>query len=170
MTINKVGTFGDRKPTTGLRQAPGTLDYNDRLLVSVRRDLDHFNKANPGDGWRVQNMYQYKLESDVKDHLVFIHSFLSPHYYSSARFRAAFFQREPEPYSNGEMYFHGTGRFTLFRIVNPSPNLRMIIDFSRTSLGRSREKLLQPGHPGRRPRLPPSLRGLRLGTHRLANL
>jgi hypothetical protein len=86
-------------------------------------------------------MYQYKLESDVKDHLVFVHSFLSPHYYSSARFRAAFFQREPEPYSNGEMYFHGTGRFTLFRIVNPSPNLRMVIDFSRTSLGRSREKL-----------------------------
>ena len=140
MTINKVGT-SVTESNDWTETSSRHLDYGDRLFVSVRRELDHFNKANPGEGWKVQNMYQYKLESQVKDHLIFVHSFLSPHYYSSARFRAAFFQREPEPYSDGEMYFHGTGRFTLFRIMNPSPNLRMIIDFSRTSLGRSREKL-----------------------------
>jgi hypothetical protein len=117
------------------------LNYKDRLLVSVRRDLDHFNKANPGTGWVTQNMFQYKLESQVKDHLVFIHSELSPHYYSSARFKAAFFQREPEPITQGEVYFHGSGRYNLFNIINPSPNLRLIVDFSRTSLGRSRSKL-----------------------------
>ena len=140
MTINKVGT-SVTESNDWTETSSRHLDYGDRLFVSVRRELDHFNKANPGTGWRTQNMYQYKLESDVQDHLVFVHSFLSPHYYSSARFKAAFFQREPEPYSNGEMYFHGTGRFTLFRIINPSKNLRMIIDFSRTSLGRKREKL-----------------------------
>jgi hypothetical protein len=117
------------------------LNYKDRLLVSVRRDLDHFNKANPGTGWVTQNMFQYKLESQVKDHLVFIHSELSPHYYSSARFKAAFFQREPEPITQGDVYFHGSGRYNLFNIINPSPNLRLIVDFSRTSLGRSRSKL-----------------------------
>ena len=72
---------------------------------------------------------------------MFVHSELSPHYYSSARFKAAFFQRESEPISDGKSYFHGTGRFTVFHIINPSPNLRVIVDFSRTSLGAGRTKL-----------------------------
>jgi len=117
------------------------LSFRDRLFVAIRADLDHFNKQNPGTGWTVQNMYQYKLKSEVSDRLIFIHSELSPHYYSAARFKAAFFQREPEPITDGEVYFHGTGRYNLFNVINPSPNLRMIIDFSRTSLGRGRSKL-----------------------------
>ena len=117
------------------------LDYKERLFVSIRSDLDHFNKLNDGTGWTVQNTYQYKLESQVKDHLVFVHSELSPHYYSSARFKAAFFQRESEPISDGASSFHGTGRFTEFHIINPSPNLRVIVDFSRTSLGAGRTRL-----------------------------
>ncbi len=117
------------------------LDLGERLFVAVRTDLDHFNKANPGTGWTVENMFQYKLESQLKDRLVFIHSELSPHYYSSARFKAAFFQREPEPITGGEQYFHGTGRYNLFQVIKPSSDLRMIIDFSRTSLGEGRSKL-----------------------------
>jgi len=117
--------------------------YNDRLFVSARTDLDHFNKLNPGTGWTVQNMYQYKLESQVRNRLVFVHSELSPHYYSSARFRAAFFQRETEPISKGTSSFHGTGRYNVFHIVNPSPDLRVIVDFSRTSLGVGRTMLPQ---------------------------
>jgi hypothetical protein len=141
MTINKTANDVDHA-NDWTENSSRHLNYRDRLFVSVRPELDHFNKANVGTGWTEQHMYQYKLESDVKDRLVFIHSFLSPHYYSSARFRAAFFQREPEPvgvpYGS---YFHGTGRFTLFNVINPSPHLRMIIDFSRTSLGSGREKL-----------------------------
>jgi len=119
------------------------LAYDDRLFISIRTDLDHFNKWNNGTGWTTQNMYQYKLESQVKDRLVFVHSELSPHYYSSARFKAAFFQREGEPISHGDSYFHGTGRFNVFHIVNPSANLRVMIDFSRTSLGEGRTQLPQ---------------------------
>ncbi len=111
------------------------LRYDDRLFVSTRTDLDHFNKLNPGTGWTVENMFQYKLESNVKDRLVFVHSELSPHYYSSARFKAAFFQRESEPISHHTSSFHGTGRFNVFHIVNPSSDLRVVVDFSRTSLG-----------------------------------
>jgi hypothetical protein len=119
------------------------LSYRDRLFVSVLPELDHFNKASPDSytGWSVQHMYQYKLESQVRNRLVFIHSEISPHYYSSARFRAAFFQREPEPITLGKVYFHGTGRFNLFNVINPSPNLRLLVDFSRTSLGEGRSKL-----------------------------
>lgn len=117
------------------------LSYDDRLFVAVRSDLDHFNKANPDGGWTVQNMYQYKLESELKNRLVFIHSELSPHYYSSARFKAGFFQREPEAISNGNVYFHGTGRYNLFNIKKPTGDLRMIVDFTRTSLGSGRSKL-----------------------------
>jgi len=86
-------------------------------------------------------MYQYKLESQIKDRLVFVHSELSPHYYSSARFKAAFFQRESEPISKGLSYFHGTGRFNVFHIIHPSPDLRVMIDFTRTSLGVGRTLL-----------------------------
>jgi|CZKI01.1.fsa_nt_gi hypothetical protein len=117
------------------------LRYDDRLFVSTRTDLDHFNKLNPGTGWTLQNMYQYKLESQVRNRLVFVHSELSPHYYSSARFKAAFFQRETEPVSHGTSSFHGTGRYNVFHIVNPSPGLRVIVDFSRTSLGVGRTML-----------------------------
>jgi hypothetical protein len=141
MTIGKIGDSVDTANNwteTGSRH----LNYRDRLFVSVNRDLDHFNKENHDGGWRTQNVYQYKLESQVKNQLVFIHSELSPHYYSSARFRAAFFQREREPYGQEfNSNFQGTGRFTLFNIINPSPKLRFIIDFSRTALGDGREKL-----------------------------
>ncbi len=89
-------------------------------------------------------MYQYKLESQVKDRLVFVHSELSPHYYSSARFKAAFFQRE----TGADLL--GTRRpstapasFNVFHILNPSPDLRVIVDFSRTSLGAGRTTLPQ---------------------------
>jgi hypothetical protein len=117
------------------------LDYDDRLFISMRSDLDHFNKWNNGTGWTVQNMYEYKLESQVKDRLVFQHSELSPHYYSAARFRAAFFQREAEPVSNTGSYFHGTGQYNEFHVINPSPDLRVMIDFTRTSLGHGRTQL-----------------------------
>jgi hypothetical protein len=137
MTIHKPG---NNWTETSSRH----LDYNGRLFVAVRTDLDHFNKANPGDGWTVQHMFQYKLESQVQDRLVFIHSELSPHYYSSARFRAAFFQREPEPVTKGkayEVYFHGTGQYNLFHIINPSPKLRVMVDFTVTDLGNGRSLL-----------------------------
>lgn len=134
MTINKLDNNWTQ---TSSRH----LDYSDRLFVAARTDLDHFNKQNPGDGWVVDHMYQSKLKSEVKDRLVFLHSELSPHYYSSARFKAAFFQREPEPITGGKVYFHGTGRYNVFNVINPSENLRMIVDFSRTSLGEGRSRL-----------------------------
>jgi hypothetical protein len=134
MTINKLDNNWTH---TSSRH----LDYRDRLFVAVRSELDHFNKANPGDGWGYDNMYQYKLESQLKDRLVFVHSELSPHYYSAARFKAAFFQREPEPITKGQIYFHGTGRFNVFQIINPSEKLRVVVDFSRTSLGEGRSEL-----------------------------
>ena len=144
------------------------LDYDDRLFVAIRTDLDHFNKQNPGTGWTVQNMYQYKLESQVKDRLVFVHSELSPHYYSSARFKAAFFQRESEPISKNTSYFHGTGRFNVFHIINPSPDLRVVVDFSRTSLGQGRTRAPQEGDRRRRRGLPPPVRRRGLGPGLLA--
>ena len=140
VTIHKVDNDINRANNwteTGSRH----LNYRDRLLVSVRTNLDQFNKANPGDGWTVQHTYQYKLESQVKDRLVFIHSELGPHYYSSARYKAAFFQREPEPISHGREYFHGSGRVNLFNIIHPSPDLRVVVDVTRTSLGEGRTKL-----------------------------
>jgi hypothetical protein len=134
MTINKLD---NNWTETSSRQ----INYRDRLFVAIRTEFDHFNKANPGDGWTVQHTYQYKLESQLKDRLVFIHSELGPHYYSSARFKAAFFQREPEPVSGGRVYFHGSGRYNLFNIINPSPDLRVVVDLTRTSLGEGRSKL-----------------------------
>ena len=134
MTINKLD---NNWTETSSRH----VNYDNRLFVAIRSPLDHFNKANNGTGWSHQNIYQYKLEKDVRDRLVFIHSELGPHYYSSARFKAAFFQREPEPVTKGEVYFHGTGRYNMFRLVNPSPDIRVVIDFTRTSLGGERYNL-----------------------------
>jgi hypothetical protein len=134
MTINKLD---NNWTETGSRH----LNYQDRLFVAIRSELDHFNKANPGTGWNLQNIYQYKLEREVKDRLVFIHSELGPHYYSSARFKAAFFQREPEPVTRGAVYFHGTGRYNMFRLVNPSSQIRVVVDFTRTPLGGERYEL-----------------------------
>lgn len=134
MTINKLDN-------NWVETSSRHLDYDHRLFVAIRSHLDHFNKANPGTGWSFQNIYQYKLEEDVRDRLVFIHSELGPHYYSSARFKAAFFQREPEPVTGGAVYFHGTGRYNMFRVINPSPQIRVVLDFTRTSLGGDRYDL-----------------------------
>lgn len=140
MTLHKVGNTVE-EANNWTETSSRHLSYRDRLLVAVRTEFDHFNKANPGDGWTIQNTYQYKLESEVKDRLVFIHSELGPHYYSSARFKAAFFQREPEPVTRGRYYFHGSGRVNLFKLINPSPHLRVMVDLTRTSLGEGRSKL-----------------------------
>lgn len=134
MTINKL----DNNWT---ENSSRHLDYADRLFVAIRAPLDHFNKFSPGDGWREQNVYQYKLESQVKNRLIFIHSELGPHYYSSARFKAAFFQREAEPVTKGLVYFHGSGRYNLFRVVRPSEKVRVVVDFTRTPLGGDRYNL-----------------------------
>lgn len=134
MTINKLD---NNWTETGSRH----LDYANRLFVGIRNHLDHFNKANPDTGWTIQNMYQYKLEKDLRNRLVFIHSELGPHYYSSARFKAAFFQREPEPVTGGNVYFHGTGRYNMFKVLNPTENIRVMIDFTRTPLGGDRYPL-----------------------------
>jgi len=134
MTINKLD---NNWTETGSRH----LNYKNRLFVAIRNRLDHFNKFNQETGWTVQNMYQYKLEKELKNRLVFIHSELGPHYYSSARFKAAFFQREPEPVTNGKIYFHGTGRYNMFKIINPSDKIRMVLDFTRTPLGGDRYAL-----------------------------
>ena len=140
ITIHKEGN-SVKEANNWTETSSRHLDYGDRLFISIRTDLDHFNKWNNGDGWTRDDMYQYKLESQVKDRLVFVHSELSPHYYSSARFRAAFFQREAEPMSEGDAFFHGTGQYTLFHIIHPSPDLRVMIDFSRTALGGGRSLL-----------------------------
>lgn len=134
MTINKLD---NNWTETGSRHLP----YENRLFVGIRNHLDHFNKNNQDTGWTVQNMYQYKLEKDLKNRLVFIHSELGPHYYSSARFKAAFFQREPEPVTGGDVYFHGTGRYNLFKVINPSEKIRVMVDFTRTPLGGERYNL-----------------------------
>lgn len=139
MTINKLD---NNWTETGSRH----IDYKNRLFVAIRTPLDHFNKFNPGSGWTLNNMYQFKLEKDVQNRLVFIHSELGPHYYSSARFKAAFFQREPEPVTDGAVYFHGSGRFNFFRIVNPSEKLRVVVDFTRTPLGGNRYDLPRQAH------------------------
>jgi hypothetical protein len=122
------------------------LDYKHPLFVTLDTKYDHFNKFDwelgMQTGWHKQGLYMYRPLSEVKDRLIFIHSEKGPHYYSSARYRAAFFQREPEPVSGNKLYFHGTGRYAMFEILNPSAQkLRLEIDFTRTSLGGERSYL-----------------------------
>jgi hypothetical protein len=140
VTLHKVDSDINRA-NNWTETSSRNISYRDRLFVSVRNHLEQFNKANPGDGWTVQRTYKYKLESQVKDRLVFMHSELGPHYYSSARYKAAFFQREREPISLGRESFHGSGRVNLFNIIHPSPDLRVVVDLTRTSLGENRSKL-----------------------------
>lgn len=122
------------------------LNYEHPLFVALQPKYDHFNKFSESigqqTGWREQGLYMFRPLAEVKDRLIFIHSEKGPHYYSSARFRASFFQREPEPISRGRQYFHGTGRHTMFQVLNPSSeNLRLVVDFTRTSLGGPRSNL-----------------------------
>ena len=121
------------------------LNYQQPLFVALQTKYDHFNKfadqIGEETGWREQAVYMYKPLSEVHDRLIFIHSEKGPHYYSSARYRGSFFQREPEPISQGKHSFHGTGRYSMFQVLNPSENIRLMIDFTRTSLGGERSYL-----------------------------
>jgi hypothetical protein len=113
----------------------GPHDQGRHLFVALRSDLDGFNKSNPDGGWRVDNIYQYKLESLLQNRLVFIHSKLGPQYFLSDRARVAIYQREPDPAMPGTASYHGTGRFNVFEVVNPTPSFRMVVDFTCSSLG-----------------------------------
>ncbi len=122
------------------------LNYEHPLFVALLPKYDHFNKFSESigeqTGWREQGLYMFRPLEEVKNRLIFVHSEKGPHYYSSARFRASFFQREPEPISQKKYYFHGTGRYTMFEVLNPTAqNLRLMIDFTRTSLGGPRSNL-----------------------------
>ncbi|MEN9661732.1 MAG: hypothetical protein RL324_681 [Verrucomicrobiota bacterium] len=121
------------------------LEYKNPLFVALQTKYDHFNKftslIGEETGWREQAVYMFKPLAEVRNRLVFIHSEKGPHYYSSARYRASFFQREKEPVSGGTQSFHGSGQYALFEVLNPSENIRLMVDFTRTSLGGSRSYL-----------------------------
>jgi hypothetical protein len=133
-----LSAAGNTWTDTALR--PG--EHNARLFVTLRTGIEDFNNSNPGDGWITQNLYKYKLENQLHNRLVFIHSTLGQHYHIADYYNnIAIYQSEPEPITGNTTYFHGTGRVSLFRVINPSSLLRVIVDFTRSPLGASNNQL-----------------------------
>ncbi len=119
----------------------GGSDRKNRLFIALRPDLDAFNKLNPDGDWSVQNLYQYKPETQLHNRLVFVHSKLGQQYYGTDRAHVGVYQNESDPAHNDETTFHGTGRYNVFEVINPSPQFRMMVDFTCSPLGPSRSQL-----------------------------
>jgi hypothetical protein len=97
------------------------------LLVSTGRQGFVNRRRYPTD----QGNFQLVPMSGVRDHLVFISSYLGQSYYMEDRHHAAFFQLEPDLAYPGHT-MSSTGRHILFEVLNPSPGGRLLFDFTST--------------------------------------
>ena len=78
----------------------------------------------------------------VRDHLLFTESNLGYGYYLSTH-DIAMYQLEPDPKFMIGTTMAATGRHLLFEVVNPSPSVRMVLDFT-TSLRSDADNTLPP--------------------------
>jgi hypothetical protein len=157
-----TGTGKARVPTDGFSVIPALpgATQNPFILRPVGPD---FTKPNPnlvfvgaggkqsvfnrwhgpagGPGGAERNFFAAPMRS-VHDHLMFVESHLGRGYYLNQR-DIAMYQLEPDPKFYVGSTMAGSGRHVLFEVVNPSPQVRMVLEFS-TSLKADLENKLPP--------------------------
>lgn len=92
---------------------------------------------------KFQNDDLFIMNKSPKNRLLFIHSTLGSHYYSSNRRKVAFYQLENDPMIPGQ-FFSSLGRHLFFQAINPSENSRIVMEITDTVLKQFNCELPQP--------------------------
>ncbi|HZS07233.1 MAG TPA: hypothetical protein VFD58_20520 [Blastocatellia bacterium] len=97
-------------------------------LIIAGRQHSVFNQSHPGGSGFVSQPC-----GNVRNHLVFVNSKLGQIHYFDSR-DAAFYKPESD-YFFADRYFSAVGRHLLFRVINPSEKVRLVLNLSRTLNG-----------------------------------
>jgi hypothetical protein len=120
----RPGTTAERVPGGALALTTGTQS------VFNRHTLGHERAA-----------ILVKPYAEISNHLVFVASQLGQHYYRFAdRRRVSLYQLEDDPLYPGRT-MAAVGRHLLFRIVNPGPSIRLVLDVSASFKGDGESRL-----------------------------
>ena len=101
--------------------------------LNLPASLSLFNKLKPAVG-EPGDLFTLQPASDIHNLLIFVHSTLGNHYYLGDRRKISFLQQEPDPYRPG-LAMNGIGRYFLFRIENPSPEVYLRVAATKTVMG-----------------------------------
>jgi hypothetical protein len=108
-------------------------------LITAPGKQDIFNRF-----FETDNRAPYFLIAPkIKNHLVFIHSSLGSHYYSSNRKKVSFYQLENDPMFMGQE-FSSLGKHLLFILISPTNKPRMIMELTNTVVKQSLSELPKP--------------------------
>lgn len=118
------------------------LNFSERrrfayIYSSVRSDI--FNSYSLD---RAGNKY-FSIDESIINRLQFIHSSLGNHYYLGDRKVTAIYQLENDPMFFGQK-FSSLGRYLLFQAINPSAQLRMVMELTSTVAKQFGSALPQP--------------------------
>jgi hypothetical protein len=121
-----ANAFSSPRPgTTAERTAGGAL-------ALTTGGLSVFNRRHLGRGPAAILIQRY---AEVSNHLVFLASRFGQHYYRFVdRRRVALYQLEADPLYPGRT-MAAVGRHLLFRVVNPGPTVRLVLDVSTSFKG-----------------------------------
>jgi hypothetical protein len=105
-------------------------------------ELSLFNKLNPA-VHPTRDLFEVLPAAQANNLLSFVHSSRGNHYYLADRRMISFTQLERDPYTvSGSI--SSVGRFFLFRVEHPSPEIYLRIAASKTGMGPA-QKLWSPG-------------------------
>jgi hypothetical protein len=105
------------------------------LSLTSNRNL--FNKLHP-DGKTDEDFFVVKSTNEVKNFIIFVHSSLGSHYYLGDRKNISFYQQESD-YFDSTQYTNAMGRFFLLRIENPSKEVYLRLNVSKTLMAKDRK-------------------------------
>lgn len=105
-------------------------DPNDAYLI-LDEPLGLFNKLRRPAGTQPSTFFRILPASDVRNHLVFIHSGRGHHYYLGDRRRISLYQPEADPYTKKQDII-GLGRFMVLRVERPDQEFYLRVSASKT--------------------------------------
>ena len=123
--------------TTFLTTPPDPGPARTRLLTSVQ-ELSSFNALSHLG--RADGLYTQIPLSELKNHLVFIHSDTGQHYYLGRTGSIAVYKAQADPYSLTGSFF-AIGQSLVFEVLNPSPRVRVRFSLTDSILGFGRTRL-----------------------------
>lgn len=125
--------FSSRVSTEGIPPAS-------TVVISSRAEERSYNKLRPDAFPASPGLFTYTPLDRLKNHLVFIQSEPGQHYYLGDIGQIAVYKPQADSY-DPRGYFFVIGRYLLFRILNPSEQVRLRFNLTTSVMGKGRTGL-----------------------------
>ena len=119
--------------------------YADAKIIRPLNDVEPFNGLLSLTNHKEKSsFFESDFPSKKETYLSFIHSDQGEHYYNLAnsKKKISFYQKQKDPYSPNQS-MAGIGRYFLFEVTSPSPELYLRVAVTKSILGNGRTKLFE---------------------------